>query len=107
MKDPITTPSPKVEKCGVHNKTGCGYASKAAASKTRHCAKKERVHLPRRHAILRITGKHHTRIGLVTAQCKGKLIAPFTYSEAMKAPLSEQRFKDELVKVLPKAAPLS
>ena len=33
---------------------------------------------------IRIRGKRHARIGLVAAQCEGKLIAPLTYIGAMK-----------------------
>ncbi len=29
---------------------------------------------------IRISGKQHTRIGLVAAQCEGTLLAPYTYS---------------------------
>ena len=110
MKDFITTPSPKVENAEFTTKQDVAMPAKrphrksVPAVKTRHCAKKERVHLPRRHTILRISDKRHIRLSLVAAQCKGKLLALFTYSETMKAPLSEQRFKDELLKLLLKAA---
>ena len=50
---------------------------------------------------MRISGKRRARIGLVAAQCTGKLIAPFTYGGTMKAPLFEPWYKDELLKALP------
>ncbi len=50
----------------------------------------------------RISGKRHTRIGLVAAQCESALLAPHTYSGTMKASVFEEWFEEELLKKLPK-----
>ena len=50
---------------------------------------------------IRICGKRHARIGLVAAQCEGKLIAPLMYTGAMKSQLFEKCFEQELLKELP------
>ena len=50
---------------------------------------------------MRISGKRHTRIGLVAGQRNGKLVAPLTSGGTMKALLFEQWFKDNLLKALP------
>ena len=49
-----------------------------------------------------IRGKRHERISLAVGQCRGKIVAPFTYGGTMKAPLFEQWFKDKLLKALPR-----
>ena len=41
---------------------------------------------------IRISGKHHARIGLVAAQCEGALFAPHTYSGTMNASVFEDLF---------------
>ena len=51
---------------------------------------------------IRISGKRHTRIGLVAAQCEGALLALHTYSGTMKASVFEDWFEKELLKKLPK-----
>ena len=51
---------------------------------------------------IRISGKRHTRIGLVAAQCEGALFAPRTYSGTMKASVFEKWFEDELLNCFPK-----
>lgn len=51
---------------------------------------------------MRISDKRYARIGLVAAQCKDKLITPFTYGGTMNATLFEQWFKDKPLKALPK-----
>ena len=48
------------------------------------------------HVNIRISGKRHARIGLVTAQCEGALLAPHSYSGTMKASVFEKRFEEEL-----------
>ena len=40
-----------------------------------------------------ISSKRNARIGLVAAQCKGKLVAPFTYKGTMKAPYLNRGLK--------------
>jgi len=47
---------------------------------------------------IRISGKRYTRIGLVAAQCKGDLLAPYTYNETMKAYVFVKWFEDDLLK---------
>ncbi len=51
---------------------------------------------------MRISGKHHERVGLAVGQRKGKFVALFTYGGTMKALLFEQWLKDKLLKALPK-----
>ena len=51
---------------------------------------------------IRISGKRHSRIGLVAALCEGALLAPHAYSGTMNASLFENRFEEELLKKLPK-----
>ena len=51
---------------------------------------------------MRISGKHHARIGLVAAQRESALLAPRTYSGTMKASVFEDWFEDKLLNCLPK-----
>ena len=51
---------------------------------------------------IRISGKGHTRIGLVAALCKCALLAPNTYGGTMKASVFEKWFEDKLLNCLPK-----
>ncbi len=51
---------------------------------------------------IRISGKHHARIGLVAAQCEGALLAPHTNSGTMKASVFEDWFENKLLSCLPK-----
>ena len=51
---------------------------------------------------MRIGGKCHARIGLVSALCEGVLIASFPYSGTIKVLLFEEWFKDKLLESLPK-----
>ena len=45
---------------------------------------------------IRISGKHHVRIGLFAAQREGALLASHTYSGTMKACVFEKWFEDKL-----------
>ena len=49
---------------------------------------------------IRISGKHHARIGLVAAQREGALFASHTYSGTMKASVFEKWFEDKLLSCL-------
>ena len=51
---------------------------------------------------IRISGKHHARIGLVAAQRESALLAPHTYSGTMKASVFEDWFENKLLSCLPK-----
>ena len=51
---------------------------------------------------IRISGKCHARIWLVTAQCEGALLAPHTYSGTMKTSVFEKWFENKLLSCLPK-----
>ena len=51
---------------------------------------------------IRISGKHHARIGLVAAQRESALLAPHTYSRTMNASVFEDWFENKLLSCLPK-----
>ena len=51
---------------------------------------------------IRISGKHHARIGLVAAQRESALLAPHTYSRTMNASVFEDWFENKLLSWLPK-----
>ena len=51
---------------------------------------------------IRISGKHHARIGLVAAQRESALLAPHTYSRTMNASVFEDWFENKLLSYLPK-----
>ena len=53
-----------------------------------------------------LSGKRQPRIGLVAAQCHGKLLAPYTYSGTMKGALFEQWMQEHLLKQLPEGSVL-
>ena len=49
-----------------------------------------------------MSGKRHTPIGLVAAQCEDAVVAPHTHNRTMKASGGEKCFGDKLLKKLPK-----
>ena len=49
-----------------------------------------------------ISGKQHSRIGLVAAQYESAWLAPLTYSGTMKPLLFEDCFEEKLLSCLPK-----